>query len=99
MLDVRHAPRLGRRPVGRVPDSRAVRRRLEDDEASLDALALRAALPGGIISKGSMRDVVVIISELALWRVRVRLREQDELVRGLVAQPVPSVLRGVSKVR
>lgn len=98
VLRVRHAPRLRRGPVRRVPGGRAVGRRLQDDEARLDALALRAARPRGLVAERAVRHVVEVVPELALGRVRVRLREEDELVWGLVAEPVPFVLWAVSDV-
>lgn len=97
-LGVRHAPRLGGRPVRRVPDRRAVRGGLQDEESRLDALALRAAWPGGLVAECTVRHVVEVVPELAFWGVRIRLGKQDELVWGLVAQPVPLVLRAVSDV-
>lgn len=98
VLRVGHAPRLGRGPVRRVPGGRAVGRRLQDDEARLDALAGRAARAGGLVAERAVRHVVEVVPELALGRVRVRLREEDELVWGLVAEPVPFVFWAVADV-
>lgn len=98
VLRVRHAARLGRGTVRRVPGGRAVGRRLQHDEARLDALALRAPRASGLVAERAVGDVVKVIPELALGRVRVRLREEDELVWGLVAEPVPSVFWAVADV-
>jgi hypothetical protein len=73
MLGIRHAPRLGRRPVGRVPDGRAVRGRLQDEEARLDALALWAARASTFIAECAVWHVVEVVPEPVLWGVRVRL--------------------------